>query len=86
MTAEQFRTALKTLKLRQVWLAEQLGVQPTTVNRWAKGRIAVPQHVAFVMQLLAERKEPDDRAQVAAFAEGLVRILRSEVEAFKATD
>jgi len=54
MTACEFRTALKTLKLRQSWLAERLGVSTTTVNRWCTGKAPVPGYACFVVALLAE--------------------------------
>lgn len=69
MTADEFRTKLKALGITQKWLCEHLGVQSSTVNRWAQGQangaeISVPQHVVFVLQLLellaAEGHNPSD--------------------------
>jgi len=53
MTAPEFRTALTALDLRQKRLAECLGVTTATVNRWAVGKIPVPQYAVFVLLLLA---------------------------------
>jgi transcriptional regulator with XRE-family HTH domain len=56
MTAPELRAALKSLHLSQRSLAERLGVDPTTVNRWAVGKAPVPQYAAYVLELLAERE------------------------------
>ena len=59
MTADQFRETLRTLQIRQNWLADQLGIETSTVNRWATGKLPVPQYAAFCLSLLAEsRHEP----------------------------
>jgi len=55
MTADQFRDALRTLKVRQNWLAERLGIETSTVNRWATGKLPVPQYAVFCLSLLEER-------------------------------
>lgn len=55
MTPAQFRAALKSLRLTQRSLAERLGVERSTVNRWAQGTRPVPQYVVYVLELLAER-------------------------------
>ena len=57
MTPAELRTALKSLNLSQRSLAERLGVEPATVNRWATGKVPVPQYAAYVLELLAERRE-----------------------------
>jgi len=57
MTPTEFRAALKSLSLSQRSLAERLGVEPATVNRWATGKVPVPQYAAYVLELLAERRE-----------------------------
>jgi transcriptional regulator with XRE-family HTH domain len=57
MTAPEFRTALAALGLRQNRLAECLGVTTATVNRWAIGRVPVPQYAVFVLLLLAALTE-----------------------------
>jgi DNA-binding transcriptional regulator YdaS (Cro superfamily) len=56
MTPAEFRAALKTLGLRQSWLAERLGVSVSTVNRWATGAVPVAPYVPFVMELLRDRQ------------------------------
>jgi len=53
MTAPEFRAALKSLNLSQRALAARLGVERSTVNRWAVGKAAVPQYVAYVLELLS---------------------------------
>jgi len=57
MTPTEFRAALKSLSLSQRSLAERLGVEPATVNRWATGKVPVPQYAVYVLELLAERRE-----------------------------
>jgi len=52
MTATEFRDRLHALKLRQSWLAERLGVNTSTVNRWATGRKPVPEYAVFALDLL----------------------------------
>ncbi len=52
MTADEFRGKLKALGISQKWLADRLGVSAQTVNRWARGTIAVPKHGQFVLELL----------------------------------
>lgn len=63
MTPAEFRATLKALGIRQIWLAERLGVSPNTVNRWARGELAVPQYAVFALslieQLAAEGIAPD---------------------------
>ncbi len=55
MTAPDFRAALKSLHLSQRSLAERLGVEASTVNRWAQGTRPVPHYAVYVLELLAER-------------------------------
>jgi DNA-binding transcriptional regulator YiaG len=52
VTGSEFRVALKALGIRQKWLAERLGVSTSTVFRWTKGDLAVPEYAAFVLYLL----------------------------------
>jgi DNA-binding transcriptional regulator YdaS (Cro superfamily) len=56
MSAAEFRAALKTLGLRQSWLAERLGVSVSTVNRWATGALPVAPYMPFVLELLRDRQ------------------------------
>lgn len=56
ISAEQLRRGLKALQLRQVDLAEQLGVSPHTVKRWVHGTQPVPQYVALVIYLLSQNQ------------------------------
>lgn len=55
MTSGEFRAAMTALRLSQTWLADRLGVNVTTVNRWATGKRPVPGSVAFALELLAEK-------------------------------
>ena len=57
MTAPELRAILKSLGLSQRSLAERLGVQISTVNRWALGKAPVPKYAVYVLSLLAERRE-----------------------------
>lgn len=52
MTPEEFRATLKRLGLRQRWLSERLGVETSTVNRWATGKAPVPQYAVFALSLI----------------------------------
>src|SRR5260221_5378909 len=56
MTPQVFRAALKDLRLTQVGAAEFLRVQPTTVNRWARGKRKVPGPVAAALECLRSRR------------------------------
>jgi DNA-binding transcriptional regulator YiaG len=57
MTHTEFRAALKSLGLRQSWLAGALGVSPNTVYRWAKGDMAVPQYAVLALSLIQQNEE-----------------------------
>ena len=59
MTPDQFRATLKRLGLRQSWLAGRLGVSRTTVFRWAKGDLAVPQYAVFALSLIEQLADAD---------------------------
>ncbi len=52
MTPTEFRSALRTLGVSQRWLADKLGVDFRTVNRWANGKLPVPQYAQFPLELL----------------------------------
>jgi transcriptional regulator with XRE-family HTH domain len=56
MTGPEFRAALKTLGIRQNWLATKLGVSNVTVWRWANGDLPVPQYAITVLELYAKCK------------------------------
>lgn len=58
MTGLEFRAALKHLNLSQRALAARLGVETSTVNRWALGKAPVPQYAAYVLELLARLAVP----------------------------
>jgi len=55
MTNTEFRAALKELGLSQRWLVERLGVETSTVNRWALGKAPVPKPIEYILQLLREK-------------------------------
>jgi transcriptional regulator with XRE-family HTH domain len=50
MTGPELRALLKQLGLRQVGLAERMGVSPVTVHRWLSGDLAVPQYVVAYLE------------------------------------
>ncbi len=56
MTAQVFKAALRDLGMTQVGAAEFLRVQPTTVNRWARGKRKVPGPVAAALECLRSRR------------------------------
>lgn len=62
MTAPEFRAALKALSITQKFLADKLGLDKTTVWRWARGDTPVPQYAAFTLELLHELFGPIDRS------------------------
>lgn len=59
MTADELRATLKAVGLRQKALADRLGVATTTVNRWAKGDLAVPRYASAYLELLTHLKGPE---------------------------
>ena len=56
MTSQVLRAVLKDLGLTQLAAAAFLRVQPTTVNRWARGKRKVPGPVAAALECLQERR------------------------------
>jgi transcriptional regulator with XRE-family HTH domain len=58
MTGPELRALLKQLGLRQVALAERMGVSPVTVYRWLTGELAVPQYVVAYLGVISARPEP----------------------------
>lgn len=54
MTASEFRATLAALEIGQSWLADQLGVETSTVNRWATGKRPVPGYAGFALELLQQ--------------------------------
>jgi len=81
MNADELRATLKELQIRQVALAELLGVNVHTVKRWVQGQSRIPQYVALVLSLLAERKAADNRAETERALAPRLRELLAEVEA-----
>lgn len=58
MTAKQFGKALRKLGLSQRQLALRLGVDTTTVNRWARDRGPIPPAVALLLDCWARAGGP----------------------------
>jgi DNA-binding transcriptional regulator YiaG len=52
MNAAELRAELRELRLPQRRLAQRLGVDVRTVNRWAQGHLLVPQYAAAYLELL----------------------------------
>lgn len=51
MTSDDFRSLLESAGLSQRALASRLGLATTTVNRWAKGELKVPQYAVAYLDL-----------------------------------
>lgn len=58
MSPELFRASVKSLGLRQRLLARALGVDKTTVYRWANGKTPVPRYAELCLSLLATLQDP----------------------------
>lgn len=58
MTPDAFRASVKRLGLRQRLLARALGVDKTTVYRWANGKTPVPRYAELCLSLLATLPDP----------------------------
>ena len=56
MNPQVFRAVLKSLGMTQLAAAAFLRVQPTTVNRWARGKRKVPGPVAAALECLQARR------------------------------
>ena len=61
MTGEQFASGLKELGWKQVQFAERAGVGAVTVNRWIRGRLAVPAWAAAHLRVLLSSAEKEKR-------------------------
>ena len=46
MNATELRACLDALGWSQGWLADYLGINPVTVQRWAQDKAPIPAHVA----------------------------------------
>lgn len=57
MKHEEFRAILKALKLSQPQLAKRLGVDVTTVNRWATGKTRIQEGAAAYLRLLRDGRQ-----------------------------
>jgi DNA-binding transcriptional regulator YiaG len=56
MTPTEFRATLRALNLTQRSLAERLGLAISTVNRWAKRQVEIPQ---YAVAYLEERQKAE---------------------------
>jgi transcriptional regulator with XRE-family HTH domain len=52
MTPDEFRNALRSLKITQRFFAERSGISPSTVNRWATGKLPIPKWVSWLLAAL----------------------------------
>jgi DNA-binding transcriptional regulator YiaG len=57
VTKLQFRRRLRQVGMSQGAFARLVGVDRVTVNRWATGRLAVPQWVGVMLDLMVKAKE-----------------------------
>jgi DNA-binding transcriptional regulator YiaG len=55
-SADRFRAGLRTLDLSQKELAKRLGIDLRTINRWATGKLPVPQYAIAYIELLDEKQ------------------------------
>ena len=67
MTPQVFRAALRDLQMTQVRAAEFLRVQPTTVNRWARGTRKVPGPVAAALECQRKLRELQGQKTLMSF-------------------
>ena len=51
LSPQQFRRALRRLRLSQVEAARRLGVNERTVRRWVAGASRIPESVSLVLQV-----------------------------------
>jgi transcriptional regulator with XRE-family HTH domain len=77
MTATEFRAALAALGIPQRQLATRLGVEVSTVNRWALSKIPVPRYAAYALEILELLSEPleGNAANEAPVAEYVLDLL-----------
>lgn len=69
MTAEEFRRALDHFGMPQEGRHDNgadhfLGVDPTTVRRWAAGKTAIPDSVEMLLRLMVARNMRPDRVRL----------------------
>ena len=57
MTATEFNHRLQHLGYSQTGFAEQIGVNPRTVRKWALGETRIPGPVIVLLNLLMSRPE-----------------------------
>jgi transcriptional regulator with XRE-family HTH domain len=77
LTAAEFRSELRRLNLTQQWFAEQCGFALSAVSKWAQGQQPVPQHVAYIIQLLDRLAYRGEMHEVESEVEAFVRMITS---------
>lgn len=83
MTGAEFRSELKRLNLTQQWFAEQCGFDLSAVVKWGQhGVVAtgvpVPQHVAFILQLLDRLAYRGEMHEIESQIEAFIRMITSQ--------
>ena len=58
MTRDEYRAALKALRLTQHGAAPALGISPRMSQSYALGEWPVPEPIAKLLKLMLERKSP----------------------------
>ena len=77
LTGPGFRSELRRLNLTQQWFAEQCGFALSAVSKWAQGHQPVPQHVAYILQLLDRLAYRGEMHNVESEVEAFVRMITS---------
>jgi DNA-binding transcriptional regulator YiaG len=70
MMADEFKDMRWQLRLKQIELAEVLGVHPVTVNKWEKGAREIPRIAALAMRGLLCEQERRHTSQGGQSQEG----------------
>jgi transcriptional regulator with XRE-family HTH domain len=52
MTAAELRSLIENAESTQTAVADQIGVDRRTVNRWCRGAVFIPQRVAMLLRTL----------------------------------
>jgi len=83
MSGAEFRSELKRLNLTQQWFAEQCGFDLSAVVKWGQhGVVAtgvpVPQHVAFILQLLDRLAYRGEMHEIESQIEAFIRMITSQ--------
>lgn len=73
MTGPAFRALLDGLDLTQLQAAEFLRVQPTTVNRWVRGKRKVPGPAIAALEALREQRTLEAKLRAFGAERGAAR-------------